>query len=57
MDEIAKELPLSKGSVHKIIIEWRYSSKSPDIDDIRLFMGEIRKSNSNIRQCIGALGF
>lgn len=52
MDEIADELPLSKGAVHKIIREWRNSTKSPDIDDIRLFMGEIRKSGTNISECI-----
>ena len=52
MDEIAEELPLSKGAVHKIIKDWRYSSKSPDIDDIRLFMVEVRKAGTNFSECI-----
>jgi D-ribose pyranose/furanose isomerase RbsD len=52
MDEIAEELPLSKGAVHKIISDWRTSSKSPDIDDIRLFMGAVRKAGANISECI-----
>ncbi|HEU5120919.1 MAG TPA: hypothetical protein VFT71_08010 [Candidatus Nitrosocosmicus sp.] len=52
MNEIADELQLSKGSVHKIIKEWRSSPDAADIDDIRTFMGEIRKSGTNITECV-----
>jgi hypothetical protein len=52
MNEIADELPLSKGSVHKIIKEWRSSPQATDVDDIRIFMAEVRKSGINITECI-----
>jgi hypothetical protein len=52
MNEIVKEKPLSKGAVCQIVKDWRSNTEGTDIDEIRLFMDEVRKSGINIQDCV-----
>jgi hypothetical protein len=55
LDEIAAITNLSKGSVYNIIKQWKSQLDKGDIDEIRKFKNEIKKSGSTITDCV--LGF
>jgi hypothetical protein len=52
MNEIVKEIPLSKGTVNNIIHHWKASINGIDVDDIRIFLAEFRKSNMSIQESV-----
>ena len=51
MNEIVRELPLSKGTVHSIIHEWRSKLGGTNVEEIRAFTSEVRKSSITIEEC------
>ena len=51
MNEIAREIPLSKGTVNNIIQDWRSTIGGTNIDEIRAFTSEVRKSGITIQEC------
>jgi hypothetical protein len=55
MNKIANETGISKGKVHYLISEWKDKMGSSDIDEIKEFVGLVKKSGMSIEQC--ALGF
>ncbi len=55
MNEIARETLLSKGTVYNIIQDWRSKIVGINIEEIRAFMSEVRKSGITIEEC--AQGF
>jgi len=55
MNQIANETGVSKGKVHYLIKEWKDKMGSSDIDEIKEFMGLVKKSGVSIEQC--AKGF
>ena len=55
MNEIVRETRLSKGTVHNIIQDWRIKIMGTDIEEIRAFTSEVRKSGITIEEC--AQGF
>ena len=55
MNKIANETGISKGKVHYLISEWKDKMGSSDIDEIKEFVGLVKKSGMSIDQC--ALGF
>ena len=55
MNEIVRETPLSKGTVNNILQDWRLKIKGTDIEEIRAFTSEVRKSGITIEEC--AQGF
>ena len=55
MNQIAIETGVSKGKVHYLIKEWKDKMGSSDIDEIKEFMGLVKKSGVSIEQC--AKGF
>ncbi|MDN5845937.1 MAG: hypothetical protein L0H53_06655, partial [Candidatus Nitrosocosmicus sp.] len=55
MNEIVRETPLSKGTIHSIIQDWRSKLGGTNIEEIRAFTSEVRKSGITIEEC--AQGF
>jgi len=55
MNEIVREIRLSKGTVNNIIQAWKSQLAGTDIEEIRGFMSEVRKSGIAIGEC--AQGF
>ncbi len=55
MNKIANETKISKGKVHYLINEWKDKIGSSDIDEIKEFVGLVKKSGISIDQC--AKGF
>ncbi len=55
MNEIVREIPLSKGTVYSIIQDWRSNIGGTNIEEIRAFTSEVRKSGITIEEC--AQGF
>ena len=55
MNQIANETGISKGKVHYLINEWKDKIGSSDIDEIKEFVGLVKKSGISIDQC--AKGF
>ena len=51
MNEIVREIPLSKGTVHGIIQDWRSNVGGTNIEEIRAFTSEVRKSGITIEEC------
>jgi hypothetical protein len=52
MNEIVKEIPLSKGTVNNIVHHWKASINGIDVEDIRIFLAEFRKSNMSIQESV-----
>lgn len=55
MNEIVWEILLSKGTVNNIIQDWRSNIVGTNIEEIRAFTSEVRKSGITIEEC--AQGF
>ncbi len=55
MNEIVRETPLSKGTVNNIIKDWRSNIAGTNIEEIRAFTSEIRKSGITIEECAQGL--
>ena len=55
MNEIVRETPVSKGTVNNIIQDWRSNIVGINIEEIRAFTSEVRKSGITIEEC--AQGF
>ena len=55
MNKIANETRIPKGKVHYLISEWKDKMGSSDIDEIKEFVGLVKKSGISIDQC--AKGF
>jgi hypothetical protein len=55
LDEIAQETCLSKGTVFKIVRNWKQKVGGNDIEGIRAFIAAVRKSEMIIQEC--AVGF
>jgi len=55
MNEIVREIPLSKGSVNNIIQDWISAIGGTNIEEIRAFTSKVRKSGITIEEC--AQGF
>jgi hypothetical protein len=55
MNEIVREIPISKGTVNKIIQDWKSNIMGINIEEIRAFTSEVRKSGITIEEC--AQGF
>ncbi len=55
MNDIVRETPLSKGTVNNIIQDWRSNIDGTNIEEIRAFTSEVRKSGITIVEC--AQGF
>ena len=51
MNEIVKETFLSKGTVNNIIQEWKARINGTDIEEIRGFIAEVRKSGMSLQEC------
>lgn len=51
MNEIVRETPLSKGTVYSIIQDWRSNIGGTNIEEIRAFTSEVRKSGITIEVC------
>ena len=56
-DEIAEETGVAPGSVSNKINEWKRGIEAPDIEELRRFAVNIRKSKMTIRQCIKGFRF
>lgn len=54
MNEIEHETPLSKGTVNNIIQEWKAKINGTDIEEIRGFIAEVRKSGITLQECAQA---
>ena len=52
MNKIANETRISKGKVHYLISEWKDKMGSSDIDEIKEFVGLVKKSGISIDQCM-----
>ena len=52
MNEIVKEIPLSKGTVNNIVHHWKASINGTDVEEIRIFLAEFRKSNMSIQESV-----
>ena len=55
MNKIVREIPLSKGTINNIIQDWRSNIGGANIEEIRAFTSEARKSDITIEEC--AQGF
>jgi predicted peroxiredoxin len=55
MNDIVRETLLSKGTVNNIIQDWRSNIDGTNIEEIRAFTSEVRKSGVTIVEC--AQGF
>lgn len=55
MNEIVRETPLSKGTVNNIIQDWKAKIMGTNIEEIKTFTSEVRKSGITIEEC--AQGF
>ncbi|CAN5820418.1 hypothetical protein BH23THE1_BH23THE1_34380 [soil metagenome] len=55
LDEIVQETGLSKGTVYKIVKDWKQSIGGTDIEEIRAFIATVGKSEMTIQEC--AVGF
>ena len=56
-DEIAEETGVAPGSVSNKINEWKRGIEAPDIEELRRFAVNIRKSKMTIKQCIKGFRF
>lgn len=52
LSQIAKEIGISKTTSYNIVQDWNSRVSSLDIDDIRIFLSNIRKSGITIEQCV-----
>ncbi len=55
LNEIANETGISKTTAHNVIYDWNSRLESMDIQEIRRFTSEMRKSGITVQQC--AQGF
>ncbi|HYG00552.1 MAG TPA: hypothetical protein VD815_10705 [Candidatus Saccharimonadales bacterium] len=51
MNEIEHETSLSKGTINNIIHDWKARINGTDIEEIRGFIAQIRKSGMTLREC------
>ena len=51
LNEIVNEVYISKGSVFNVIQEWKASMLRTDIEEVRAFASEVRRSGMTIQQC------
>ena len=51
LNDIAKEISISKGSVSNLIKAWKASMLGIGIEEVRAFASEVRKSGMTIPQC------
>jgi hypothetical protein len=56
-DEIAKETGVALGSVSNKVNEWKRRIEAPDIEELRRFAGNMRKSGMTIKQCTKGFRF
>ena len=56
-DEIATETGVAPGSVSNKINEWKRRIDAPDIEELRRFAVNMRKSGMTINQCIKGFRF
>ncbi len=56
-DEIAKETGVAPGSVSNKVNEWKRRIEAPDIEELRRFAVNIRKSGMTIKHCIKGFRF
>lgn len=56
-DEIAVETGVAPGSVSNKVNEWKRKIEAPDIEELRRFAVNIRKSEMTIKQCIKGVRF
>ena len=56
-DEIAEETGVAPGSVSNKVNEWKRRIEAPDIEELRRFAVNIRKSEMTIKQCIKGFRF
>jgi hypothetical protein len=56
-DEIAVETGVAPGSVSNKVNEWKRKIEAPDIEELRRFAVNIRKSGMTIKQCIKGFRF
>ncbi len=54
MNEIEHATPFSKGTVNNIIQDWKARINGTDIEDIRAFIAEVRKSGMTLQECAQA---
>lgn len=54
MNEIVDETSLSKGTVNNIIQQWKARINGTDIQEIRGFIVEVRKSGMSLKECAQA---
>jgi cell division protein FtsB len=54
MNEIVKETSLSKGTVNNIIQDWKARINGTDIEEIRGFISEVKKSGMTLQECAQA---
>lgn len=52
LGQLAKEIGISKTTSYNIIQDWNSRVSSLDIDDIRIFLSNIRKSGITIEECV-----
>ncbi len=52
LGQIAKEIGISKTTSYNIVQDWNSRVSSLDIDDIRIFLSNIRKSGITIEECV-----
>ncbi|MGD9673378.1 MAG: hypothetical protein AB7U98_07860 [Candidatus Nitrosocosmicus sp.] len=48
------ETPFSKGTVNNIIDDWKARINGTDIEDIRGFIAQVRKSGMTLQECAQA---
>ncbi len=56
-DEIAKETGVAPGSVSNKVNDWKKRIASPDIEELRRFAVNLRKSGMTMKQCAKGLRF
>lgn len=56
-DEIAKETEVAPGSVSNKVNDWKKRIAAPDIEELRRFAVNMRKSGMTMKQCAQGLRF
>lgn len=56
-DEIAKETGVAPGSVSNKVNDWKRRIAAPDIEELRRFAVNMRKSGMTMKQCVKGLRF
>jgi hypothetical protein len=56
-DEIAKETGAAPGSVSNKVNDWKNRIAAPDIEELRRFAVNMRKSGTTMKQCAKGLRF